>query len=67
MELKPPAQWITSTKAAMIEIGRDRTKTGQNAGSQRVTPQAKIKFATSKPSGSLMKAKNVNPLRTEES
>ena len=42
--LKP----VISTKAAVRDIGKDRTKIG--AGSQRVITQPEVKFASSKPS-----------------
>ena len=43
-----------STEAANRGFGIDRTKTVIDAGSQRATAQPEVKFATSKPSMTLM-------------
>ena len=43
-----------STEAAMRGIGKERTKTVVDVGSQRATAQPEVKFATSKPPMTLM-------------
>ena len=49
------------TKAAVREVGSDRTKTDHGAGSQTTTTQSEVKFATSKPSMTLSATENQLP------
>ena len=53
-DLKPSVRPTISTEAALRENGRDGTKTVTGAGSQRATAQQEVKFATTKPSMTLM-------------
>ena len=48
-DLKPLVKPTISTEAALRDIGKDRTKTVIDVGSQRATAQPEVKFATSKP------------------
>ena len=52
-DLKPSVKLTISTEAAMRGIGKDRTKTVRDVGSQRAIAQPDVKFATSKPSMTL--------------
>ena len=49
-DLKPSVKPTIFTETAMRGIGKDRTKTVIDVGSQRATAQSEVKFATSKPS-----------------
>ena len=60
-ELKPSVKPTISTEAAMRGIGMDRTKTVIGAGSQRATAKPDVKFATSKPSMTLMAGRSWLP------
>ena len=60
-DLKPSVQPTISTEAAKRGIGMDRTKTVIGAGSQKVTAQPDVKFATSKQSRTLMAGQNWVP------
>ena len=53
-DLKPLVKPTISTEAAVRDIGKDRTKTVIDVGSQRATAQPEVKFATSKPPMTLM-------------
>ena len=53
-DLNPPVKPTIPTEAARRGIGKDRTKTVIGVGSQRATTQPEVKFATSKPSMTLM-------------
>ena len=53
-DLKPSVRPTISTEAAMRGIGMDRTKTVISTGSQGATAQPDVKFATSKPSMTMM-------------
>ena len=53
-DLSPPVKPTISTEAASRGIGKDRTKTVIDVGSQRATAQPEVKFATSKPPMTLM-------------
>ena len=53
-DLKPLVKPTISTEAAVRDIGKDRTKTVINVGSQRATAQPEVKFTTSKPPMPLM-------------
>ena len=53
-DLKPSVQPTISTEAAVRGLGMYRTKTVIGVGSQRATTQPEVKFATSKPSMTLM-------------
>ena len=53
-DLKPLVKPIISTETAVRDIGKDRTKTVIDVGSQRATAQPEVKFATSKPPMTLM-------------
>ena len=52
-DLKPSVKPVMSTEAAVRDIGKDRTKTVIDVGSQRATAQPEVKFASSKPSMTL--------------
>ena len=52
--LKSSVQPTISTEAIVRDNGRDRPKTVVGAGSQKATAQPQVKFATSKPSRTLM-------------
>ena len=52
--LKPSVKPTISIEAAVRGLGMDRTKTVIGVGSQRATTQPEVKFATSKPSMTLM-------------
>ena len=53
-DLKPSVKPTISMEAAVRGLGMDRTKTVIGVGSQRATTQPEVKFATSKPSMTLM-------------
>ena len=53
-DLKSSLKPVMSTEAALRDIGKDRTKTVIDVGSQRATAQPEVKFATSKPPMTLM-------------
>ena len=53
-DLNPPVKPTISTEAASRGIGKHRTKTVIGVGNQRATTQPEVKFATSKPSMTLM-------------
>ena len=53
-DLKPSVRPTISTEAAVRDIGKDGTKTVKGAVSQTGTVQPEVKFATSKPSTTLM-------------
>ena len=61
-DLKPSMKPTLSTEAALREIGKDRTKTVIDVGSQRATAQPEVKFASSKPSMTLSADQNRLPL-----
>ena len=51
--LKSSLKPVMSTETAVRDIGKDRTKTVIDVGSQRATAQPEVKFASSKPSMTL--------------
>ena len=53
-DLKPSVKPTICIEAAVRGLGMDRTKTVIGVGSQRATTQPEVKFATSKPSMTLM-------------
>ena len=53
-ELKPSVRPTISTETAVRDIGKDRSKAVIDAGSERATAQRDVKFATSKPSTTIM-------------
>ena len=52
-DLKSSLKPVMSTETAVRDIGKDRTKTVIDVGSQRATAQPEVKFASSKPSMTL--------------
>ena len=60
-DLNPPVKPTISTEAAVRDIGKDGTKTVIRDGSQRVTAQPEVKFASTKPSMTLMADQNGLP------
>ena len=60
-DLKSSLKPVMSTEAAVRDIGKDGTKTVIRDGSQRVTAQPDVKFATSKPSMTLRADQNRLP------
>ena len=60
-DLKPSVKPTKSTKAAMRDIGKDRSKTVIGVGSQRATAQPEVIFASSKPSMTLNPDQNQLP------
>ena len=65
-DLKPSGQPTISTEAAVRDIGKDRTKTVIDVGSQRATAQP-VKFASSKPSMTPVQTRIGYRLRLEAS
>ena len=57
-DLKSSLKPVMSTEAAVRDIGKDRTKTVINVGSQRATAQPEVKFASSKPTVTLSADQN---------
>ena len=53
-DLKPLPKPTISTEATVRDIGKDRTQTVVDVGSQRATAQPEVQFATSKPPMTLM-------------
>ena len=60
-DLKSSLKPVMSTEAAVRDIGKDGTKTVIRDGSQRVTAQPEVKFASTKPSMTLMADQNGLP------
>ena len=60
-DLKSSLKPVMSTEAAVRDIGKDGTKTVIRDGSQRVTAQPDVKFATPKPSMTLRADQNRLP------
>ena len=60
-DLKPSVKPTLSTEAALRVIGKDRTKTVIDVGSQRATAQPEVKFASSKPPMTLSADQNRLP------
>ena len=60
-DLKSSSKPVMSTEAAVRDIGKDRTKTVIDVGSQRATAQPEVKFASSKPSMTLGAEQNRLP------
>ena len=64
-DLKPSVKLTIFTEASVRDIGKDRTKTVIEVGSQRATAQPEVKFATSKPPMTLMAGRSWVPLQME--
>ena len=60
-DLKPSVKPTIFTEAAVRDIGKDGTKTVIGVGSQRATAQPEVKFASMKPSMTLMADQNQLP------
>ena len=60
-DLKPSVKPLISTEAAVRDIWKDGTKTVIGVGSQRATAQPEVKFASMKPSMTLMADQNQLP------
>ena len=60
-DLKSSLKPVMSTETAVRDIGKDRTKTVIDVGSQRATAQPEVKFASSKPSMTLGAEQNRLP------
>ena len=60
-DLKSSLKPVMSTETAVRDIGKDRTKTVMDVGSQRATAQPEMKFASSKPSMTLSADQNRLP------
>ena len=60
-DLKPSVHPTKTTEAAVRDIGKDRTKTVIDDGSQRATAQQEVKFATSKQQMTLMAGRSWVP------
>ena len=60
-DLKSSLKPVMSTETALRDIGKDRTKTVIDVGSQRATAQPEVKFASSKPSMTLSADQNRLP------
>ena len=60
-DLKSSLKPVMSTEAALRDMGKDRTKTVVDVGSQRATVQPEVKFATSKPPMTLMAGQSWEP------
>ena len=61
-DLKSSLKPVISTEAAVRGLGMDRTKTVIGVGSQKATAQPEVKFASTKPSMTLMADQNGLPL-----
>ena len=60
-DLKSSLKPVMSTEAVVRDIGKDGTKTVIGVGSQRATAQPEVKFASTKPSMTLMADQNRLP------
>ena len=60
-DLKSSLKPVISTEAAVRGLGMDRTKTVIGVGSQKATAQPEVKFASTKPSMTLMADQNGLP------
>ena len=60
-DLKSSLKPVMSTETAVRDIGKDRTKTVIDVGSQRATAHPEVKFASSKPSMTLSADQNRLP------
>ena len=60
-DLKPSVKPTITAEAAVRGLGKDRTKTVIDVGSQRATAQPEVKFASSKPSMTLSADQNRLP------
>ena len=60
-DLKSSLKPVISTEAAVRVLGMDRTKTVIGVGSQKATAQPEVKFASTKPSMTLMADQNGLP------
>ena len=60
-DLKSSLKPVISTKAVVRDIGKDGTKTLIGVGSRRATAQPEVKFASTKPSMTLMADQNRLP------
>ena len=60
-DLKSSLEPVISTEAAVRGLGMDRTKTVIGVGSQKATAQPEVKFASTKPSMTLLADQNQLP------
>ena len=65
-DLKSSLKPVMSTEAVVRDIGKDGTKTVIGVGSQRATAQPEVKFASTKPSMTLMADQNLLPPTFED-